>query len=86
MHALITFPFAVTAVLLASATLTAGCSRETSSQHTAGAAPARSEALILQESDGERRVHRPPPGALSNLTALFTLKVDVGMGARRSSS
>jgi len=76
MRALITLPFVVTAVLLASATLTAGCSRETSSQHTAAAAPARSEALILQESDGERRVHRPPPGALSNLTALFTLKVD----------
>ena len=76
MRALITLPFVVTAVSLASATLTAGCSRETSSQHTAAAAPARSEALILQESDGERRVHRPPPGALSNLTALFTLKVD----------
>jgi quercetin dioxygenase-like cupin family protein len=76
MRALITLPFVVTAVLLASATLTAGCSRKTSSQHTAAAAPARGEALILQESDGERRVHRPPPGALSNLTALFTLKVD----------
>jgi quercetin dioxygenase-like cupin family protein len=76
MRALITLAFVVAAVLLASATLTAGCSRETSSQHTAAAAPARSEALILQESDGERRVHRPPPGALSNLTALFTLKVD----------
>src|SRR5450432_4573848 len=74
MRTLITLPFVVTAVLLASATLTAGCSRETSSQHAA--APARSEALILQESDGERRVHRPPPGALSNLTALLTLKVD----------
>jgi quercetin dioxygenase-like cupin family protein len=76
MRALITLAFVVTAVLLASATLTAGCSRKTSSQHTAAAAPARGEALILQESDGERRVHRPPPGALSNLTALFTLKVD----------
>jgi quercetin dioxygenase-like cupin family protein len=76
MRALITLAFVVAAVLLASATLTAGCSRETSSQHTAAAAPAWSEALILQESDGERRVHRPPPGALSNLTALFTLKVD----------
>ena len=63
MRALITLPFVVTAMLLASATLTAGCSRETSNQHTAAAAPGRSEALILQESDGERRVHRPPPGA-----------------------
>jgi quercetin dioxygenase-like cupin family protein len=72
----LTLPFLVAVVLLASATLTAGCSRESSSQHTAAASPARSEALILQEADGERRVHRPPPGALSNLTALFTLKVD----------
>jgi quercetin dioxygenase-like cupin family protein len=76
MRALITFLSVVTAVLLASVTLTAGCARETSSQGTAASAPTRSEALILQESDGERRVHRPPPGALSNLTAPFTLKVD----------
>ena len=32
--------------------------------------------LILQESEGERRVHRPPPAALSNLTAPFIIKVD----------
>jgi quercetin dioxygenase-like cupin family protein len=76
MRALITLPFVVTAVLLTSATLSAGCSRETGTQHTAAATTARSEALILQESDGERRVHRPPPGALSSLTALFTLKGD----------
>jgi len=36
----------------------------------------RGEALILNESQGERRLHRPPPGALSNLTAPFILKVD----------
>src|SRR5450432_2175697 len=76
MRALITLPVVVTIVLLASMSLTAGCSRESSSQQTGAGTPARSEALILQESDGERRVHRPPPGALSNLTALFTLKVD----------
>ncbi len=32
--------------------------------------------LILQASEGERRLHRPPPGSLSNLTAPFTIKVD----------
>ena len=49
----------------------------TTTEHPAGntAAP-RSEALILGASDGERRLHRPPPGALSNLTAPFILKVD----------
>jgi quercetin dioxygenase-like cupin family protein len=40
------------------------------------AAVAQSRPLILNESEGERRLHRPPPGALSNLTAPFTLKVD----------
>ncbi len=33
-------------------------------------------ALILGAAEGERRLHRPPPGALSNLTAPFILKVD----------
>jgi hypothetical protein len=61
MRALITPRFVVSAVLLGVTTLTTGCSRETSRQHTAGAAPARSEALILQESDGEHRVHLPRP-------------------------
>jgi quercetin dioxygenase-like cupin family protein len=37
---------------------------------------ARSEPLVLQASEGERRVHRPPPGALSTLTAPFVFKVD----------
>jgi hypothetical protein len=32
--------------------------------------------LILQESAGERRLHRPPPGGLSNLTTPFIVKVD----------
>jgi quercetin dioxygenase-like cupin family protein len=32
--------------------------------------------LVLQESEGERRVHRPPPAALSSLTAAFIIKVD----------
>lgn len=41
-----------------------------------GLSSTRSEALILNESQGERRLHRPPPGSLSNLTAPFILKVD----------
>lgn len=38
---------------------------------TAGSRP-----LLLQESEGERRLHRPPPAALSSLTAPFIIKVD----------
>ena len=49
----------------------------TTDEHTASSvAETRSEALILGESDGERRLRRPPPGALSNLTAPLILKVD----------
>ncbi|MEO6864391.1 MAG: cupin domain-containing protein [Gemmatimonadaceae bacterium] len=32
--------------------------------------------LLLRDGEGERRVHRPPPGALSNLAAPFVIKVD----------
>jgi quercetin dioxygenase-like cupin family protein len=70
--------FATFALSIALAASIVGCScLGTNRQHT-DAAPtsARAEALILQESDGERRLHRPPPGALSNLTAPFILKVD----------
>jgi quercetin dioxygenase-like cupin family protein len=49
----------------------------TGSEHPANSAAAvRSDPLILNASEGERRLHRPPPGALSNLTAPFILKVD----------
>jgi quercetin dioxygenase-like cupin family protein len=54
-----------------------GTSGWTTDEHKASrVAATTSEALILAESDGERRLHRPPPGALSNLTAPFILKVD----------
>jgi len=39
-------------------------------------AAARGEPLILDAGAGERRVRRPPPGALSGLTAPFILKID----------
>ena len=34
-----------------------------------------SRPLILADGEGERRVHRPPPGGLSNLAAPFIIKV-----------
>lgn len=40
------------------------------------ATAAQSEPLILQEGEGERRIHRPPPASLSNLTAPLIIKVD----------
>jgi quercetin dioxygenase-like cupin family protein len=66
---------AVVAGLLIAFTATTGW---TADKHEAGSVDAGtpSEALILNESDGERRLHRPPPGALSNLSAPFILKVD----------
>jgi quercetin dioxygenase-like cupin family protein len=66
--------FTVLAGLLIACVLTSGW---TSNAHPAtNVAAAPSKALILDASEGERRVHRPPPGALSNLTAPFILKVD----------
>ena len=56
----------------------AGCtsSHGTSEGAVAGTMPQRGQPLVLQDSEGERRVHRPPPGALSNLAAPFIMKVD----------
>jgi hypothetical protein len=49
----------------------------TANEHPPGnVADERSQALILDASQGERRLHRPPPEALSNLAAPFILKVD----------
>jgi quercetin dioxygenase-like cupin family protein len=39
-------------------------------------AAALAAGAILKEADGEHRVHRPPPGALSSLNAPFIIKVD----------
>jgi len=66
--------FTVLAGLLIASVLTGGW---TSNAHPAtNVAAAPSKALILDVSEGERRLHRPPPGGLSNLTAPFILKVD----------
>jgi len=67
--------FATLAALLA---LTTGCScpRASEQHNNIAMASVPAEPLILQASEGERRIHRPPPGALSNLTAPFILKVD----------
>jgi quercetin dioxygenase-like cupin family protein len=65
--------------ILAMALLTAlvATSGRTANDHTGGnTAAAQSKPLILGVSEGERRLHRPPPGALSSLTAPFILKVD----------
>src|SRR5262249_1962214 len=45
-----------------------------------GIAAAQSKPLILGVSEGERRFRRPPPGALSSLTAPFILKIDRANG------
>jgi quercetin dioxygenase-like cupin family protein len=64
----------VLAGLLIASVLMGGC---TNNEHPAtNVAAAPSKALILEASEGERRLHRSPPGALSNLTAPFILKVD----------
>ena len=71
----------VLATLLAGIILTAGCSSlrahgEHSAHVDANTVPALGEPLILREGEGERLIHRPPPGALSNLSAPLILKVD----------
>jgi quercetin dioxygenase-like cupin family protein len=65
--------FTALAGLLIASGVTSGWAND---EPAANDASARSEALILNASDGERRLHRPPPGALSTLTAPFILKVD----------
>lgn len=70
------------AAIVTTLALAAGCTRGHTAPHPAGAATestpatAPSQPLLLQASEGERLVHRPPPGALSNLAAPFIMKVD----------
>ncbi|GAC1657269.1 MAG: hypothetical protein NVS4B3_23660 [Gemmatimonadaceae bacterium] len=66
-------------VAMCVAALTASCqAAHPNSMPDVASAPttARPRPLLLQESEGERRVHRPPPAALSSLTAPFIIKVD----------
>ena len=55
-----------------------GCSRSAALTRRSNTTddPAGVRPLILADSEGERRLHRPPPAALSNLAAPFILKVD----------
>jgi len=47
----------------------------TTNEHTRGdTAAVPGEPLILGASEGERRLHRPPPGALSCLAALLYVR------------
>ncbi len=66
------------ALMLVMLTALAACSRSAALPHPASTIDrtANARPLILADSEGERRVHRPPPGALSNLAAPFIIKVD----------
>lgn len=58
-----------------------GCSHTSPKTERAGVVTAgRSEPLILAWSEGERRMRRPPPSALSTLGAPFILKIDARNG------
>ena len=58
-----------------------GCSHATpKTEHTRVVTAGRSEPLILAWSEGERRVRRPPPSALSTLGVPFILKIDARNG------
>jgi quercetin dioxygenase-like cupin family protein len=72
-------PHVLPVAALCAAAVLAGCSPVRT--RPAGAAEpsdtvAHSEGLILQASEGERRVRRPRPGSTAGLTAPFILKVD----------
>ena len=58
-----------------------GCSHATpKTEHTRVVMAGRSEPLILAWSQGERRVRRPPPSALSTLGVPSILKIDARNG------
>jgi quercetin dioxygenase-like cupin family protein len=66
------------AAALCAATALAGCSpvRTHADPPESADTVAHGEGLILQASEGERRVRRPRPGGTPGLTAPFILKVD----------
>ena len=51
--------------------------------HQTMAAASASKPLVLQPSDGEARMRRPPPSALSTLGAPFLIKVDERNGGAK---
>jgi quercetin dioxygenase-like cupin family protein len=69
----ILFSTVLAGLFIASAATTGWANNEHSAND---AAPAKSEARVLDASEGEHRLHRSPPGALSTLRAPFILKVD----------
>jgi quercetin dioxygenase-like cupin family protein len=81
MNPINSYSIGVLATLLAGTMLMGGCSsprvRDEPSAHiNSRTEPVQGEPLILREGEGERLIHRPPPGALSNLTAPLIIKVD----------
>jgi len=66
------------ALILVTLSLIGGCSRSAARSRPASAIEPATDArpFILADSEGERRIHRPPPGTLSNLAAPFIIKVD----------
>lgn len=74
-----TFALRLSALALAGSCAAPAASGHASSAPAGGdvaAAMPAAQPLLLQDAEGERRVHRPPPGALSNLAAPFIIKVD----------
>ena len=70
---LLTMPAAVCIL-----SLLAGCSSAPRDEKHPAAVPSASPAtgLILEESDGERRLQRPPPSGVAALATPFIIKVD----------
>lgn len=74
-------PVVSIAILVMALPLSTGCASHKgigagSAAEDASAMQSARQPLLLQDGEGERRLHRPPPGALSNLTAPFIIKVD----------
>jgi quercetin dioxygenase-like cupin family protein len=55
----------------------------TAQSHQADAAAGAGKPLVLQPSDGEARMRRPPPSSLSTLAAPFLIKVDERNGGAK---
>ena len=69
-------PFAIVATLLCGAPAAA-------QPHQDVRAPITSKPLVLQPTDGEARMRRPPPSSLSTLAAPFLIKVDERNGGAK---